>query len=703
MSEPAGFATYQQVLSRTNTLDTSENQRASEVTGHPKTEDNDTIFNSKFEDVKEIVEDGETVIVTRTQNQYKRTHSDKKRFGEYSLLLRRIIDLDNKTRSWLQLEIQSDILRAEFSRLAKDITSISLHHDPIVIREPYREIFYCRDKIRDSISTASTQQLRQELQLLIDFQRQYMSKAIEAIKSFKQSGTIDFEWLWGLFAPSTEVVIQNTTATVVPIEWCAVVKSYQVSVHDGTQYWVVSLSHTGFNGQRFGTVLTSFTFPSFSGTIPIIELPVYPLEFCEHKQSLRDHAIARGKKFEQYCIKSSKGSNYPIGSPMVYRGPFWSGKRREDDYRETRAGYRMHDNPSSTIEGRVVVDVEGLFSRIPVLRDTLVPELNKTTNVEDSSSDDDISFLHSLLPRQSSLTGWSPGPLRRKALSPDQYSTCPPFIPAFSFKTRSWGLVLIDELGEVPWDTSVYTNLQIDVATKETLSRLINSHSTHSDSFDDFVQGKGRGLVVLLYGPPGSGKTMTAVLREITLFRDWGELGTSVSSIQRGLEEAFSLAARWDTILLIDEADAFLSERRGDSIERNALISVFLKLLEYQTGILFLTTNRFFEFDKAFRSRIHALIPYPELTIEQRGGIWKTLAYEKCGCNLSDEEWSVLGKLPIDGRAIKNVLRLASLLSKSRDAEDDVTFSDIQTVLPLTVHDMEERGHVDAREVLEKP
>jgi hypothetical protein len=45
-------------------------------------------------------------------------------------------------------------------------------------------------------------------------------------------------------------------------------------------------------------------------------------------------------------------------------------------------------------------------------------------------------------------------------------------------------------------------------------------------------------------------------------------------------------------VLLIDEADVFLEKRTLTDVHRNALVSVFLRLLEYYEGILFLTTNR---------------------------------------------------------------------------------------------------------------
>jgi hypothetical protein len=50
---------------------------------------------------------------------------------------------------------------------------------------------------------------------------------------------------------------------------------------------------------------------------------------------------------------------------------------------------------------------------------------------------------------------------------------------------------------------------------------------------------------------------------------------------------------------------------------------VFLRVLDYYNGILFLTTNRAGVLDEAFKSRIHYKIYYPDLTLEQTIDIWK--------------------------------------------------------------------------------
>ncbi|KAH8747580.1 hypothetical protein F5882DRAFT_491187 [Hyaloscypha sp. PMI_1271] len=706
--QPDGFADYQFVWSRGKRLHVDEIQVDDTPAPDPSAaigdaDDDRPIFNSKFEDIKELREDGDILAVTRNVNQHRPAQRLKRPFDEYSLLLRRIIDARDASPLRVQLEVQSDTLRREFRALARALTSISLNRDPIVIPEPFQELHYCRENIEEAIKKASTKEIRRELQLLVDFQERYMSQTIETIRSFNESGTIDFEFLWSIFKPGKHVVIQNSSAAGAPIEWLALLKSFRVESSGGLRTWTVNVAHTGFNGQRFGLVQSNFSFPSFTETISITRLPVYPLEFCKHGAELRAAAITRGKLYERYCIDSSKSSKSPIGTPMMYNGPFWT--MREDD---NRRGCRIHDNPSSTTNGRVVVDVEGFLSQNPIFRDTLLLEPKAVGDTEDtedtdSSSEGSFHYHHRMQLRRVATSGLASNveaQLPRKPLVPDQHETCPPFVPAFSFTVRCWGMVLIDQLSKIEWNRDVFNKLQVDDGIKNTIRVLVDGHSAQSTDFDDFIQGKGRGLVFLLHGPPGCGKTMTAEsiaesLKRLLYNVSCGELGTSPTSIQSRLEQAFEVASRWDAIFLLDEADAFLAERRGDSVERNAIISgkwakqietVFLRLLEYQSGIIFLTTNRLVDFDKAFHSRIHISISFADLSLEKRQLIWQNLAEAKCSYILSDEEAAALGRIPVDGRTIKNVLRMASLIAKTRTEEDgEMHFSDIVAVLPLAI------------------
>jgi hypothetical protein len=60
-----------------------------------------------------------------------------------------------------------------------------------------------------------------------------------------------------------------------------------------------------------------------------------------------------------------------------------------------------------------------------------------------------------------------------------------------------------------------------------------------------------------------------------------GDLGTNAELLERNLVETTSLAHRWGVIILIDEADVYLEERSLKDIQRNGLVSVFLRHLKY--------------------------------------------------------------------------------------------------------------------------
>jgi hypothetical protein len=94
-----------------------------------------------------------------------------------------------------------------------------------------------------------------------------------------------------------------------------------------------------------------------------------------------------------------------------------------------------------------------------------------------------------------------------------------------------------------------------------------------------------------------------------------GDLGTDAEPLEANSLEITSLSHKWGAIILIDEADVYLAERVLQDIQRNALVSVFLRHLEYFQGIMFLTTNRVATLDLASQCRIHFSIKFGHFTI----------------------------------------------------------------------------------------
>lgn len=94
--------------------------------------------------------------------------------------------------------------------------------------------------------------------------------------------------------------------------------------------------------------------------------------------------------------------------------------------------------------------------------------------------------------------------------------------------------------------------------------------------------------------------------------------------MEKNLMQWLKLATLWKAVLLLYEAEFYLESRRAGNLQRNALVSIFLRALEYYQGLLFLTTNRVGTFDEAMISRIHVFLHYPNFSNAQRQNIWST-------------------------------------------------------------------------------
>lgn len=182
---------------------------------------------------------------------------------------------------------------------------------------------------------------------------------------------------------------------------------------------------------------------------------------------------------------------------------------------------------------------------------------------------------------------------------------------------------------------------------------------------DDIIEGKSGGTTVLCAGPAGVGKTLTAeVYSEIIkrpLYRvHSGQLGLNVTEMEVALKNTLVRAQRWGAVMLIDEADVYI-KRRDDNIAANAVVGVFLRVLEYFNGLLFLTTNRVGDIDEAIVSRCIALIRYHPPGLADRRKIWAVMV-EQFGLQLESQLLDTLAeKFPeASGRDIKGLAKLVA-------------------------------------------
>lgn len=166
------------------------------------------------------------------------------------------------------------------------------------------------------------------------------------------------------------------------------------------------------------------------------------------------------------------------------------------------------------------------------------------------------------------------------------------------------------------------------------------------------------------------------------------ELGRSADALEKRLTMILEVAVKWDAVVLLDESDVFLEKRSADNLERNGIVAIFLRLLEYYRGVMFMTTNRVRAMDPAFQSRIHLKIRYPHLQESARRQIWtRFVGIAGQDSALEPRQLEELARIDLNGREIKNLVKTAQLLSSFEEAP--LSMEHIQTVLRVTQHGLE--------------
>ncbi|CAE7069540.1 unnamed protein product [Rhizoctonia solani] len=212
---------------------------------------------------------------------------------------------------------------------------------------------------------------------------------------------------------------------------------------------------------------------------------------------------------------------------------------------------------------------------------------------------------------------------------------------------------------------------------KQFIKALVEARATTEGApiFEDVVPGKGGGLVMLFHG--GTAEAISEHL-QLPLYKVTSEdLHVNPSSpekVEVRLKRILEISSLWKAIVLIDEADEFIKGRSAASYGQNGASSsgAFLRLLEYHSGIVILTTNYFGAIDAAVRSRINFALRYKNLDSASRRILWKKVQRlslagvtvqnpDKPGVDydFSQEELSRLAARDTNGRDIKNTVQTA--------------------------------------------
>ncbi|KAK4212750.1 P-loop containing nucleoside triphosphate hydrolase protein [Rhypophila decipiens] len=450
---------------------------------------------------------------------------------------------------------------------------------------------------------------------------------------------LDHKHLWMLYRPGDIVYVRERRLAFV-------FKNMTLTSKD----WKLTGSHIDFDGSEYGSRYIDITIKAYDGFKLLRELTGAPFSRLPESEqvTLRKELLARGRKFiglhgNQYLWYDGKCKLWPS-----YTG--------------------------TMVKSRIVIDHTSYKTHCvgPVYLKDGTPKYN-TDSVQASITEDDLMM-------------------------------CNKDVMGYCLKDNKWAVFDIDSISNISFDTEAFDALMFPKEQKRQILSLVRVHEDERLIFDDFVKGKGRGMVFLLYGDPGTGKTLTAesisdYCKKPLLRLDASTLGTSVDSVETGLTRAFNLAEKWQALVLIDEADIYLEQRKSKNLTHNGLVSVFLRTLEYYQGILFLTTNRINSFDRAFMSRIHLPLHYPPLNHHSRRKLWylflKRASPESAEALLQTGAIDKFAEEILNGREIKNV-REEEAKRNHHHREESVAVEDKQHELDDGDDDDDEADDFDA-------
>ena len=469
-----------------------------------------------------------------------------------------------------------------------------------------------------------------------------------------ESNLITFDLLWTLFKPNTVAYTTTYGNNDEPRAFKIDCAYKECSFQRGTWYRI-SGRYLEYDGKAFGMGTLDVDVDSFKGAAKITGLSTYPLRFHRDQTAIRHQLIERGRKFvalqgmhyryhqgmafykkKRAIVKVNINGRVMVDSAIYRRlNPNYPiSPVQEDDEDDENQGDEDSDDQSCSCCGHSSdgeaeqIDFEvtsGEEAQTKGVRVKVTLDERGNPRIENVVADTDEEVTGG----DKQIEKLDGDHKSQREFSEEEYMLASPLVLGFAFSEKLWLEFTISGIKDIQWNEGAFDSLVLPENQKSIVKALVESHMFHAaQNIEDVIQGKGKGLVAVLHGPPGTGKTLTAegiaeLLKRPLYMVSAGELGTDPRMLEAELNKLLDLSHSWGAVLLLDEADVFLEKRTIHDIHRNALVSIFLRLLEYFQGILFLTTNRVETFDDAFQSRIHVALRYGELTAKAKKTVWK--------------------------------------------------------------------------------
>ncbi|KAI1498632.1 putative AAA family ATPase [Biscogniauxia marginata] len=554
--------------------------------------------------------------------------------------------------------VQSSHLKSVLGDLFQGYEGITTTLKKLVFEPPFHPFFYEWDRLEQLALNEQDSVRKDHTRLLKRVLESELKETISTSKDLDHNNVITFDYLWTIFKPGIDIYTnQGGHDCFYRLE-----RSHYGNDTNGMRFLQLTANQIDYDGRIFGYRTHFLSIFDFHGTKSVVELDVIPASRLSLSDEMKERATKRGRSFADICLKEF---HYAAYKGIAIEG----GNRRNIDGRIIidPLAYEAHNNVKLALKA---LDPKSLRPGLDVSDQKY--EHHKFHQTSDS-------WEHRFIPQMAR------GPAE---LSDDLLYLCSPTMRGYSLKTKKWATFYVDFVQAIKWNDIAFNSLVLEGDYKRLVTSFIESHVANKGAFDDIIEGKGQGIIMLLEGPPGVGKTLTAEavadkVQQPLYVVSAGELGTSANEIERKLTMVLEVAAKWGAVLLLDESDVFLEKRTSNHLGQNGVVAIFLRLLEYYRGILFMTTNRVEAIDPAFQSRIHVTIRYPPLHAEARRQIWKGfIQNSQPDTTVKETDFDELKKINVNGREIKNLVKTAQLLASHE--KTPLSIEHIRTIIRVT-------------------
>jgi len=232
-----------------------------------------------------------------------------------------------------------------------------------------------------------------------------------------------------------------------------------------------------------------------------------------------------------------------------------------------------------------------------------------------------------------------------------------------------------------------FEDIVMNPTQRETLQHAIDQMNFRKQIYDDWNYTKkypyGRGLSVLLFGAPGTGKSMCAqvIAHELNLELYRVDLSKVIDKYVGETEKSISMifreAKKCNVVLFFDECDTLFAKRSDDGgsnqSSNNNKTALLLQEVEAYDGVSVLATNYKHNIDPAFFRRMKYIVEFQFPDVDTREMLWRTTIPKTTPLAKDVDIRFLAEKYELVGGNIKNcILNAAFLAAADPNANGEV-------------------------------